>query len=55
MSHLDDLIEEFDGEEGMFHLGPELQAEIKKLRQDLLACEMEYDDLNDMVNNNYRG
>lgn len=26
MTHLDDLIEEFDGEEGMFHLGPETQA-----------------------------
>lgn len=44
MSHLDDLIEEFDGEEGMFHLGPKTQAEIKKLRKLVVELEEELAD-----------
>ena len=44
MTHLDNLIEEFDGEEGMFHLGPETQAEIKKLRKQLTELEEEIED-----------
>lgn len=39
MSHLDDLIEEFDGEEGMFYLGPEIQAEIRGLRERVVELE----------------
>lgn len=44
MSYLDDLIEEFDGEEGMFRLGAELQAEIKKLRERIVSLEEDIED-----------
>lgn len=44
MAHLDDLIEEFDGEEGMFHIGPETQVEIKKLRKLVVELEEEIED-----------
>ena len=49
MTLLDELIEEFDGGDGIFCIGPLTQIEIKKLRKRVIELEQELKDTEDYL------